>query len=128
MPQHVLERLRGSGLRASADLRAEKIGAKIRDAQLEKIPAMLVVGAKEAENQTVSFRDRTAGDLGAIAAGRSRRPACGRKCQPADQAGCSASGCGDDRGAGGGSHVLSGKLVLDTHRAGLRRGVRNLAR
>lgn len=64
--QHVLERLLQSGLRASADLRAEKIGAKIRDAQLEKIPAMLVVGAKEAENQTVSLRDRTAGDLGAI--------------------------------------------------------------
>jgi threonyl-tRNA synthetase len=64
---HVLERLLQSGLRASADLRAEKIGAKIRDAQLEKIPAMLVVGAKEAENQTVSFRERTAGDLGAIA-------------------------------------------------------------
>jgi len=63
---HVLERLLQSGLRATADLRAEKIGAKIRDAQLEKIPAMLVVGAKEAENQTVSFRDRTAGDLGAI--------------------------------------------------------------
>ncbi len=64
--EHVLERLRASGLRASADMRAEKIGAKIRDAQLEKIPAMLVVGAKEAENQTVSFRDRTAGDLGAL--------------------------------------------------------------
>ncbi len=64
--QHVLERLLQSGLRASADLRAEKIGAKIRDAQLEKIPAMLVVGAKEAENQTVSYRDRTAGDLGAL--------------------------------------------------------------
>jgi threonyl-tRNA synthetase len=63
---HVLERLLQRGLRASADLRAEKIGAKIRDAQLEKIPAMLVVGAKEAENQTVSLRDRTAGDLGAI--------------------------------------------------------------
>jgi threonyl-tRNA synthetase len=64
--RHVLERLLQSDLRASADMRAEKIGAKIRDAQLEKIPAMLVVGAKEAENQTVSYRDRTAGDLGAI--------------------------------------------------------------
>jgi len=64
--EQVLDRLRRSGLRATADLRAEKIGAKIRDAQLEKVPAMLVVGAKEAENQTVSYRDRTAGDLGAI--------------------------------------------------------------
>ncbi len=48
------------------DLRAEKIGAKIRDAQLEKIPAMLVVGAKEAESETVSFRDRIDGDQGAM--------------------------------------------------------------
>jgi threonyl-tRNA synthetase len=62
----VLKRLIESGFRATADLRAEKIGAKIRDAQLEKIPAMLVVGAKEAESQTVSYRDRTAGDQGAM--------------------------------------------------------------
>jgi threonyl-tRNA synthetase len=62
----VLARLREHGFRASADLRAEKIGAKIRDAQLEKIPAMLVVGAKESENETVSFRDRALGDLGAM--------------------------------------------------------------
>jgi len=64
--QLVLNRLKESGFRATADLRAEKIGAKIRDAQLEKIPAMLVVGAKEAESQAVSYRDRAAGDQGAI--------------------------------------------------------------
>src|SRR5262245_25251053 len=64
--QQVLARLRAAGFRAAADLRAEKIGAKIRDAQLEKIPVMLVVGAKEAESQSVSVRDRHAGDLGAM--------------------------------------------------------------
>lgn len=48
------------------DLRPEKIGSKIRDAQLEKIPVMLVVGAKEAENESVSFRDRIDGDRGAL--------------------------------------------------------------
>ena len=62
----VLETLLAAGFRATLDHRPEKIGAKIRDAQLEKIPAMLVVGAKEAEQQAVSYRDRTAGDLGAM--------------------------------------------------------------
>src|SRR5213075_2936142 len=58
--QQVLARLREGGFRAAVDLRAEKIGAKIRDAQLEKIPVMLVVGAKEAESQAVAYRDRQA--------------------------------------------------------------------
>ena len=62
----VLETLLAAGFRATLDHRPEKINAKIRDAQLEKIPAMLVVGAKEAEQQAVSYRDRTAGDLGAM--------------------------------------------------------------
>jgi threonyl-tRNA synthetase len=64
--QQVLDCLLEHGFRASIDLRAEKIGAKIRDAQLEKIPAMLVVGVKEAESQAVSYRDRKGGDLGAM--------------------------------------------------------------
>jgi threonyl-tRNA synthetase len=64
--RQVLGRLLEKGFRATIDLRAEKIGAKIRDAQVEKIPAMLVVGAKEAENQAVSYRDRVDGDLGAM--------------------------------------------------------------
>jgi len=64
--RQVLGRLLEKGFRATVDLRAEKIGAKIRDAQLEKIPAMLVVGAKEAEYQGVSYRDRVEGDLGAM--------------------------------------------------------------
>jgi threonyl-tRNA synthetase len=65
--RRVLASLLEKGFRATLDLRAEKIGAKIRDAQLEKIPAMLVVGAKEAENQAVSYRDRLDGDQGAMA-------------------------------------------------------------
>jgi threonyl-tRNA synthetase len=64
--RQVLGRLLEKGFRATIDLRAEKIGAKIRDAQLEKIPAMLVVGVKEAENLAVSYRDRVDGDLGAM--------------------------------------------------------------
>ena len=64
--RHVLSELQRAGLRASIDLRPEKIGAKIRDAQLEKIPVMLVVGGKEAESQTVSYRDRIDGDRGAM--------------------------------------------------------------
>lgn len=64
--QTVYSRLLAAGLRAALDIRPEKIGAKIRDAQLEKIPVMLVVGAKEAENQSVSYRDRQAGDQGAM--------------------------------------------------------------
>jgi threonyl-tRNA synthetase len=64
--QRLLEKLLAEGFRATVDIRAEKIGAKIRDAQLEKIPAMLVVGAKEAETEAVSFRDRLDGDLGAM--------------------------------------------------------------
>lgn len=62
----VLDSLRNAGMRAEIDARPEKIGAKIRDAQLEKIPVMFVVGAKEAENGTVSFRDRVDGDLGPL--------------------------------------------------------------
>ena len=62
----VLNELKAAGLRTSVDRRPEKIGAKIRDAQLEKIPVMLVVGAKEAEAGLVAFRDRIEGDLGTL--------------------------------------------------------------
>ena len=62
----VLDALRAAGLRASLDSRPEKVNAKIRDAQLEKIPAMLVVGGKEVEAGTVSYRDRVDGDRGSI--------------------------------------------------------------
>jgi len=63
--EQVAEKLRGAGFRVHLDDRNEKLQAKIRDAQLQKIPYMLVVGGKEAEAGTVSVRDRTKGDLGA---------------------------------------------------------------
>ena len=53
-------------LRVSGDYRGEKLGAKIRDAQLEKIPYMVVVGPRDAEQGTLSLRDRIDGDLGAM--------------------------------------------------------------
>ena len=58
--------LQTAGLRVTSDMRNEKIGYKIREAQLEKIPYMLIVGDKEVENHTVSVRSRKAGDLGSI--------------------------------------------------------------
>jgi threonyl-tRNA synthetase len=60
----VQERLSQAGLRVSGDYRAEKIGAKIRDAQLELIPYMYIIGGREAEEGKVSVRDRLEGDLG----------------------------------------------------------------
>jgi len=62
----VEKEIRKAGYRIETDLRNEKIGAKIRDAQIEKIPYMLIVGDKEAESKTVSVRDRKDGDLGAM--------------------------------------------------------------
>ncbi|MFR9064116.1 MAG: His/Gly/Thr/Pro-type tRNA ligase C-terminal domain-containing protein, partial [[Clostridium] scindens] len=53
-----------AGIRAELDERAEKIGYKIREAQMNKIPYMLVVGAKEEEQNLVSVRSRFAGDEG----------------------------------------------------------------
>jgi threonyl-tRNA synthetase len=61
----VLERLKSAGLRVTLDERQEKIGYKIREAQLQKIPYMLVVGDREAAEETVSVRERTGGDKGA---------------------------------------------------------------
>jgi threonyl-tRNA synthetase len=56
--------LQNESFRACVDRSAEKIGAKIRSAQMDKIPYMLILGAREAEQGTVSVRSRTAGDLG----------------------------------------------------------------
>jgi threonyl-tRNA synthetase len=64
--QAVVRTLRADGFRVEADLRSEKIGAKIRDAQLKKIPFMLVIGEREAEAGTVAVRDRVKGDTGAV--------------------------------------------------------------
>jgi threonyl-tRNA synthetase len=62
--KHVTETLKRHGFRAHLDARSEKLPAKIRDAQLQKIPYMLVVGGKEAEAGTVAVRHRSKGDLG----------------------------------------------------------------
>jgi threonyl-tRNA synthetase len=60
------ELLREQGFRVGVDRGAEKIGAKIRDAQMQKVPYMLVMGGREVEQGTVAVRSRTAGDLGAM--------------------------------------------------------------
>ena len=62
----VASKLDNMGFRVEVDHRNEKIGKKIREAQLEKVPYMLVVGDRDMENGTVSPRHRTDGDLGAM--------------------------------------------------------------
>ena len=62
--QKVYEALEAAGIRSEIDTRAEKIGYKIREAQVNKIPYMLVVGGKEEETGKVSVRSRFAGDEG----------------------------------------------------------------
>jgi threonyl-tRNA synthetase len=61
----VADRLRAHGVRVTVDDRSEKMGYKIREAQVQKIPYMLVVGDKEIEAKNVALRHRQAGDLGA---------------------------------------------------------------
>ena len=60
----VLDALEAEGIRAEIDTRSEKIGYKIREAQTQKVPYMLVVGAKEEEDQLVAVRSRKDGDQG----------------------------------------------------------------
>jgi threonyl-tRNA synthetase len=60
----VRERLAAAGVRVEVDARVEKIGYKIREAQLQKVPYMLVTGDREVAEGTVSVRSRSAGDLG----------------------------------------------------------------
>ncbi|MGA3300955.1 MAG: His/Gly/Thr/Pro-type tRNA ligase C-terminal domain-containing protein [Candidatus Acidiferrales bacterium] len=62
--EEVNRKLLEAGIRSEFDGRNEKLQAKIRDAQLQKIPYMLVIGGKEAEAGTVSVRHRSKGDLG----------------------------------------------------------------
>ena len=64
--QEIVDRLRDAGIRAESDYRSEKLGYKIREAQMQKIPYMLVVGDRDMENQTVSVRMRAGVDLGAM--------------------------------------------------------------
>lgn len=62
----IKQKLFDAGIRVSLDDRAEKVGYKIREAQLKKVPYMLIVGEKEVESGTVSVRSRKDGDLGAV--------------------------------------------------------------
>jgi threonyl-tRNA synthetase len=64
--ERVGQSLRAAGLRAEVNTRGEKIGAKIRDAQLQKIPFMLVCGDREAEADQVAVRERSKGDIGVM--------------------------------------------------------------
>lgn len=62
--EELLKKLKDAGIRCEMDQRDEKIGYKIRSAQMEKVPYMLIVGQKEEETGTVSVRSRDDGDLG----------------------------------------------------------------
>ena len=68
LPQckEIEDKLAAAGLRVTTDERSEKIGYKIREAQLEKIPYMLVIGDKEVEQNAVAVRSRKEGDIGTI--------------------------------------------------------------
>lgn len=60
------KKLDSSGIRVESDIRSEKVGYKIREAQLKKVPYMLIIGDKEVESSNVSVRDRKEGDLGSM--------------------------------------------------------------
>ena len=64
--KNIADELDKCGLRVEVDYRNEKLGYKIREAQLQKIPYMLVVGDRDVENGVVSVRSRKGGDLGAM--------------------------------------------------------------
>ena len=66
--KNVEEQLKAAGIRAEGDYRSEKLGYKIREHQLKKVPYMLVVGDRDMENGTVSVRTRSGEDLGAMTA------------------------------------------------------------
>ncbi len=64
--EDAVAKLKEAGLRVQADVRDEKVGYKIREAQLAKVPYMLIVGDKESQEGTVSVRSRDQGDLGTM--------------------------------------------------------------
>jgi threonyl-tRNA synthetase len=64
--QGVAARLHQANLRVEVNLRSEKIGAKIRDAQMQKVPFMLVLGDREMQEEKVAVREKTQGDIGAM--------------------------------------------------------------
>lgn len=62
--QELAKTLIAAGIRVTVPTTSEKLGAKIRDAQLEKVPLMLVIGDEEVSKKGATLRDRSAGDLG----------------------------------------------------------------
>ena len=64
--EEVSRELESRGVRVERDMRNEKIGFKIREAQMQKIPYMLIIGDKEVENGVVAVRSRKGGDLGTM--------------------------------------------------------------
>ena len=64
--EKVAAELRSAGLRTESNLKSEKIGAKIRDAQMQKVPFMLVLGDREMEQGNVAVRERSKGDIGVM--------------------------------------------------------------
>jgi threonyl-tRNA synthetase len=75
--ERVAAELKASGLRVEVNLKSEKIGAKIRHAQLQKIPFMLVLGDREMEDGRVAVRERVRGDLGTMTTDEFREMARG---------------------------------------------------
>ena len=64
--EEILESVKKAGIRADIDTRNEKMGYKIREAEVQKTPYMIIVGDKEAESESVSVRERKKGDIGSI--------------------------------------------------------------
>ena len=64
--EKVAKELKDAGFRVESNIKSDKIGAKIREAQLQKIPFMIVLGDKELEDNTIAVRERSKGDLGAM--------------------------------------------------------------
>ena len=64
--EQIHDKLKSLGFRVENDLRSEKIGAKIRNAQINKVPFMLILGDKELEENKISVREKASGDLGAM--------------------------------------------------------------
>jgi threonyl-tRNA synthetase len=62
--EKIAEELKEAGFRVETNLKSDKIGAKIREAQLQKVPFMLILGDKELEEQKVAVRERKKGDIG----------------------------------------------------------------
>ena len=66
LQKRLAEGFEALGIRTEIDLRNEKIGFKIREAQMQRIPYMLIIGDKEVENNVIAMRSRKGGDLGTM--------------------------------------------------------------